>query len=154
MDGSVYTVLVSLHGHLAWLSLAALIHPVWWLRPGRPVTPRVRWTARIGALGLTSVYALGWFIYPRYRNGVKPRLLFDGTGVSPDIWAAYRFESKEHLAVLAVSLALAGLAVVEWAPRSEATRKAARMLLASALGVGITTAVLGAVVRAVAHPAF
>jgi len=154
MDGVFYTAVTHIHGQLAALSLAVLLHPVLWLRPGRSRSPRIRWTSRLGVGGLLATYALGWWAYPTYRSEVKPALVFADGGVSPDIWVALRFETKEHLAVLALSLALAGLAVLELGGPGEAARRTGRVLLGCAVALGALVAGLGMVVGAFSHPGF
>jgi phage shock protein PspC (stress-responsive transcriptional regulator) len=152
MPASVYTLVTHLHGHLAWLALAVLLHPIVWLRPGRRIVPRVRWTARVGTALLVTVYAIGWWVYPEYRANVKPGLVFEGGLPGPDLWAAYLFESKEHLAVVAVSLAAAGLALLEGASELPSARLAVRVLFGGAVVVTLVVAVLAHLVAMTAHP--
>lgn len=147
----LYTVASHLHGHAAVLAVALLLHPVVWLRPGRAITPRVRWTARLGTGLLVGVYTLGLGIYPTYRARVKPGLIFENGLPGPLLELALRFESKEHLAVLAVALAVAGLAVLESGP-GPATRRAARTLLLGAVALSLSVGALGLWVAAGAHP--
>ena len=92
-------VLERVHGHLGWLSVAALLHPAILLRnPKR----RARLSVAL-ATGFVVVTALfGGYIYPAYRDRIKQHLFIEVPRVG------WMFERKEHLAVGAVALALAG----------------------------------------------
>ncbi|HVV16413.1 MAG TPA: hypothetical protein VHH90_04350 [Polyangia bacterium] len=91
------------HGHLGWLSALALAHPAVMLRRPRR---RVLTVAAIATGLVSAVGALGACLYPDYRQIVKPALL------SSAPLAGALFERKEHLGVVAVVLAWAGLALV------------------------------------------
>jgi len=87
------------HGHLGWLSVAALAHPALLLRR----TGRRAPLATTLASALTVVTALaGASIYPSYREVIKPTLFLEHPALG---WA---FERKEHLAVAAALFAIAG----------------------------------------------
>ncbi len=131
-----FGVLERVHGHLAVLALAALLHPVWTLGKRRRVTRGTRWAVGAGVVLLAVAYAGGWWIYPHYREAVKPSL---GREV------ALLFERKEHLAWMALALALGGGLLV-WR-RPQAWRPA-RWLLMAGWGCGVVAAVLGVVVAA------
>jgi hypothetical protein len=88
-----------IHGHLAWLSIAALLHPAILLR-----NPKRR--ARL-AVALTTSFVvmtalLGAYIYPDYRARIKQHIFIE----LPKL--GWMFERKEHLAVGVVALALVG----------------------------------------------
>ena len=78
----LYSLLTRLHGHLGWLGLALMLHPVMSLgRPGRP-TRSTRWSAWLAAAFVSTPFALGWLVYPTYRAKVKPALLVDAHRVA------------------------------------------------------------------------
>jgi len=142
----LFGLLERVHGHLALLSLALLLHPVITLQTRRVLTA---WTVRsawIAALMLSTSFALGWWIYPTYRTHVKGGLLAD----APRVAAA--FETKEHLAFCAASLAVAGALTLLRAGSHDASRRAARALLLGAWICGALTGVLGVFVASVAQP--
>lgn len=92
-------VLERVHGHLGWLTVAALLHPALFLRNPRR---RARLSVSL-ATGFCIVTALfGAYIYPEYRNRVKQHIFIEVPKLG------WMFERKEHLAVGAVALALAG----------------------------------------------
>lgn len=132
------------HGHLAVLGLAVLLHPVITLARRRLLT-RGLWWSVIAAVGLLcSSFALGWWLYPTYRAKVKPGLYAD----HPEVML--RFESKEHLAWFTVSLVVAGALML--GSGREGAREPARHLLAAAWLTGVITAALGVHVAASAGP--
>ena len=92
-------VLERIHGHLGWLSVAALLHPAILL-----VNPRRRARLSVAlAGGLAALTAaLGATIYPDYRVQLKPSIF----ATAPSL--GWLFERKEHLAVGAVAFALLG----------------------------------------------
>jgi hypothetical protein len=92
-------VLERIHGHLGWLSVAALLHPAIFLRnPKRRA--RLSVSLATGFVVLTAVF--GVYIYPLYRERIKRQLFIETPKVG------WMFERKEHLAVGAVAFALAG----------------------------------------------
>jgi len=140
MPLAAYALLARLHGHLGWLAVALLLHPVVFL--GRPGGPRraapLAWAA-VALLTLQS--ALGAAAYPTYRQSPKRALLQHALG------AAQAFEVKEHLAFCALALAWGGALALRSHP------PAARALLAGAAACGLAVGGLGvwvaAAVRAV-----
>jgi len=92
-------VLERVHGHLGWLGVAALLHPAVLLRnPKRRAPLAVALaTALVAGAGL-----LGGFLYPSYRTKLKQHIFATAPRVG------LLFERKEHLAVGAIFLALAG----------------------------------------------
>ncbi len=141
----LYAILARVHGHVAVLGLAVLLHPVvtLWRRKGLP--PGTVLSARIAAAFLVIQYGLGWFLYPSYRHDVKPAL------VAHAIPVALTFETKEHLALMAVALTLGGVGVLQAAGGTVSGRGAARALLLAAWLCGVTVAVLGVTVASFAH---
>jgi hypothetical protein len=87
------------HGHLGWLSVAALLHPAIFLRNAKR---RARLSVSL-ATGVVLVTALlGGTIYPLYRDRIKQHIFIEAPRLG------WMFERKEHLAVGAVAFALAG----------------------------------------------
>jgi formate hydrogenlyase subunit 3/multisubunit Na+/H+ antiporter MnhD subunit len=92
-------VLERIHGHLGWLSVAALLHPAILLRnPKR----RARLAVFLTTLFTVVTASLGAFIYPSYRERLKQHIFIEAPRVG------WLFERKEHLAVGALGLALVG----------------------------------------------
>jgi hypothetical protein len=88
-----------IHGHMGWLSAAALLHPALLLR-----NPKRR---ALLAVSLTTCFVtasglLGAWIYPEYRIRLKQQLFIQ----MPTI--GWLFERKEHLAVGAIGFAWVG----------------------------------------------
>jgi hypothetical protein len=123
-----YALFERIHGHLAILGLALLLHPIATLPGDRAGTRR---TAALAALALVGPFALGWAIYHDYRQDVKPALEPTVRGL---------FEIKEHLAALAVALVVAGAVA---AHGQLDARKLARHLLLAAFCCGGVAGLLG-----------
>lgn len=141
----LYSLLGAIHGHLGFLGLALMAHPVVSLgRPGRP-TRGTRLSAWLAAALVSAPYALGWFIYPTYRQRVKPGLLADALPY------AMAFETKEHLALMTLALAWGGVLSLRFGAAAPGGRRVARSLFACGVLTGAATAVLGLVVAARAH---
>lgn len=142
----LYTLLQRVHGHLAVLALAVLLHPV--ISLGRRGLSRgMRWALGAALAMVSLTYAGGWMAYPTYRSAVKPTLVAEHRG-----WAL-AFESKEHLALFCLVLTAAGVGLA-WRSRTVAQRRAARVLLALAWASGALVVVLGVGVASTAHPAW
>jgi hypothetical protein len=92
-------VLEHLHGHLGWLSAAALLHPAIVLRRA---TRRAHLAVGLAVGFVTAVGATGAVLYGPYRDRLKQAIFIATPGVG------YLFERKEHLAYGAVLLAWAG----------------------------------------------
>jgi hypothetical protein len=137
MTAQSFALLERLHGHVGWLALALLLHPVVTL--GR--RPHLaRWTVRSAELAaalLASTFAAGWWLYGPYRARVKPGLLAD----APRVAAA--FESKEHLAFVCLCLAMAGAVTLRLLGHRPDARRLARSLLGAAWLTGVTAAAGG-----------
>jgi hypothetical protein len=129
------------HGHLGWLSAAALIHPALLLRRPR----RRALTAATVATVLVTVTAIaGAAVYPAYRLQIKPALF----ATAPLVGLV--FERKEHLGVAALVLAWSGLILHALNSRSALSdrhlHRAAFLAYAWAAAFALTAAVLGVVV--------
>jgi hypothetical protein len=88
-----------IHGHLGWLSVAALLHPAIILQRDKRRAPLAVCLATAFVV-FTALVGAG--IYPDYRDRIKQHLFIEAPKVG------WLFERKEHLAVGAVAFALAG----------------------------------------------
>ena len=132
------------HGHLGWLTTAALLHPAILLRnPKR----RAHLSVALTTVLVTAVGALGVWLYGPYRDRPKQRIFLESRSVG------LLFERKEHLAFGAVLLAwAAAVAYVAalWA-REEVRvplRSFAFRAYVLATGLAVATATLGTLVAA------
>jgi hypothetical protein len=92
-------VLERVHGHLGWLSAAALLHPAIVLRnPKR----HAKLSVVLATSFVCATGALGAYVYPEYRRLLKQHIFREAAAVG------WMFERKEHLAVGAMAFALAG----------------------------------------------
>ncbi|MGH7294493.1 MAG: hypothetical protein ACRELB_06160 [Polyangiaceae bacterium] len=133
-------VVERIHGHLGWLTVVALLHPAILLR-----NPRRR--ARLSVVLATSLAVatalLGATVYPEYRARLKQHIFIEAPRIG------WLFERKEHLAVGAVSLAVAGCLAHLSAPlfddegtRATVARLAHRAFVA-AFVLGVLVGLLG-----------
>ncbi len=97
-------VLERVHGHLGWLSVVALLHPVIVLRRPRR---RARLATALATGIVTLAFVLGTVVYPSYRLLLKQAIF----RTNPRI--GWLFERKEHLAVGVLAFAWVGL-VAHW----------------------------------------
>lgn len=148
MSPEAFALLERIHGHIALLGLAVLLHPVITLRTRRGLNWRMTLSADLGALLLLVPFAIGWAIYPVYRQAVKPRLY------ELNRTAMLAFETKEHLAAMAVLLAIGGAVTLRWTGKTERGRKAAWWLLLGAWLLGVSAGVLGLWVASASAPAW
>jgi len=132
-----------IHGHMGWLSVAALLHPALLLRnPNR----RARLAVSLTTAGVVATSLLGGYIYPPYRERLKQPIFIEAPRIG------WLFERKEHLAVGAVALALAGcLAHLSMPLFAEDETKAAVARLAhrafaASFAIALLVAVLGVAV--------
>src|SRR5262249_49004522 len=86
----VLRVLERIHGHLGWLSVAALLHPAIFLRNPRR---RARLAVALATAFTVTTGLLGGYVYPEYRNRLKQHIFIEAPRVG------WLFERKEHLAV-------------------------------------------------------
>jgi hypothetical protein len=95
----VLRVAEHIHGHMGWLSAAALLHPAILLRnPKR----RAKLAVSLTTAFVTASGLLGAWIYPEYRSRLKQAIFIH----TPTI--GWLFERKEHLAVGAIGFAWIG----------------------------------------------
>ena len=133
----------SMHGHLGVLAAVALLHPAILLWNGRPATRGVRWSIALTTLLTCAAYAAGIGIYADYRRLVKRALFRD------DPTVGFLFETKEHLAFIALCLALgAVLPSLARGPEGEGQRRLAARLYAGAAIAVWTVGALGTLVHA------
>lgn len=99
MSVALLRILEHVHGHLGWLTVAALLHPAILLRnPKR----RARLSVVLATAMAVSAGLLGANIYPSYRARLKQAIFIHAPTLG---WC---FERKEHLAVGAIGFALVG----------------------------------------------
>lgn len=139
MDLEPLRLFERLHGHAGWLGAASLIHPAVILRDRKR---RAHLAVGISTALITSVAALGLFLYVEYRERLKQRIFVDAPNVG------YVFERKEHLAFGAVMLAWAGCAAYFGAirassPLRETLRTIAFRAFVAAAVLASTVAALG-----------
>jgi hypothetical protein len=88
-----------IHGHMGWLSAAALLHPAILLRDPRR---RAKLAVCLAAGFVTATGLLGAWMYPEYRQRLKQSLFIHTPTVG------WLFERKEHLAVGVIGFAWIG----------------------------------------------
>ncbi len=135
-------VLEHVHGHLAWLSAAALLHPAIVLRRTRR---RAHLAVALPTLLVTAVGAAGVAIYGPYRDRLRQQIFIHAPRVG------YLFERKEHLAFGAVLLAWAGAfayagALAARDPARESLRRTAHLAFILAAALTIVTAAMGVII--------
>jgi len=140
-------VLEHVHGHLGWLSAAALLHPAILLRNPRR---KAHLSVGLATAFVTATGALGAYLYGPYRDTLKQQVFIHTPAVG------YLFERKEHLAFGAILLAWAGTIAYAAATRAAADdslraplRAFAFRAFAFACGLTLCTAVLGVAVAVV-----
>jgi hypothetical protein len=131
-----------IHGHLGWLTVAALLHPAILLR--NPVR-RAPWAVGLATAVACVTGALGATIYPHYRSLLKQRLFIEHPAIG---WC---FERKEHLAVGAIGFALVGCLAHFAAPQFEPSlrprvARLAHRSFVAAFAFGVLVGVLGVLV--------
>ena len=144
MSATWLRVLEHIHGHLGWLSVAALIHPAVLLRHR---ARRAVLSCVLAAFMSSVTLLLGAVIYPSYRSQLKRGLFLDHPSIG------WWFERKEHLALGVIAFAWVGflshLAAPKLTPeqRPLAERLAHRaFVMAAALSVVVAaTGVVAAV---------
>lgn len=142
---SVILIFQKFHGHLALLALAACLHPPIALRAVR----RPSWGARMSAYSasflVVATNALGWYIYPAYREDVKIELYRASAH-----WGEL-FEIKEHLAFYSLCLAIAA-AILVWASADErgiVLRQPIRLMYALIALLTLSAGVMGILISSV-----
>jgi hypothetical protein len=142
MPFDVFRVAEHIHGHLGWLTAAALIHPAILLRNERR---KAHLSVGLSTGLATAVGALGVWLYTPYRDHIKQHLFIEKP------WIGLLFERKEHLAFGAILLAWAGASAYAAAIGArEATRSSLRVFAFRAFvvsaGLATVTATLGTIV--------
>lgn len=137
-------LLAALHGYLGVLTVAALLHPAILLRKGVMLSFRLRLAVGLSAAFAVLALGSGLLLYGDYRRSVRPELF----------QASYRagllFETKEHLAVVAVALSIGAALAAFVAPRdAPGLRRAAAAFFAVAAVLVLATAAMGTYVAAV-----
>jgi hypothetical protein len=133
MTDALLRFATSTHGHIGALAAVALLHPAFLLWGGRPATRGVRWTIGLATSLVILAYAMGIGLYADYRDQVK-RALF-----REDAVAGFLFETKEHLAFVAVVLALGAIlpSLLEGPDNADLRKLAARCWAGAALACWI-----------------
>ncbi len=127
MSSEILRLVESIHGHIGALAAVALLHPAILLWSGRPATRGVRLSIALTTLLVTAAYSLGIGIYGDYRAVVKRPLFRD------DLAAGLLFESKEHLAFVALVLTFGAiLPSLATGPEGAGQRRMAARLWAGA----------------------
>jgi hypothetical protein len=137
-------IVQAIHGHVGVLAAAALLHPAILLRHGKPLTRPNRWSLALACLFSLAAFSSGIFLYGPYREQVRHPLFSDSLA------AGFAFETKEHLALFVVSLAVGGTLAAFAAPRAAfAIRRTAALLFALAALLCAAASGLGTFVQAV-----
>ncbi|MBX7195403.1 MAG: hypothetical protein K1X94_25330 [Sandaracinaceae bacterium] len=138
MSTAILRLLESVHGHLGALAAVALLHPAILLWRGRPAGRGARWSIGLTALLTAVAFGGGILIYADYRRVVK-RALF-----REDMTAGFLFETKEHLALVALCLCLgAVLPALAKGPEGEGQRRLAARMFAGAAALAWLLGALG-----------
>lgn len=134
----------ALHGYLAVLAVAALLHPAIVLRSGRVLSRSNRWSVVASTALVVATFSAGLSIYGGYRDHVK-RALF-----TQSFRAGLLFETKEHLAVVALCFALGACLAALAAPAgSVAVRRTAALLYALSAMTTLLLVMIGTYASAV-----
>lgn len=123
------TLLEAIHGHVGVLAMVALYHPALMLWSGKPLSRNGKLALGASLALVVLAFALGLWIYDPYREEVRPELF------RTDVRTGLLFETKEHLAWIALASALgAGLAALVAPPKAAQVRRiAGRVFLAAAI---------------------
>lgn len=132
-------ILERIHGHLGWLAVIALLHPVIVLRRPKRRAPLAATLSTALALA-TGI--LGTTIYPEYRVRLKQAIFLDAPTLG---WC---FERKEHLGLFAIMFALVGCVAHLAAPsfakeRQELVATMAHRAYLAAFALAALAAILG-----------
>lgn len=130
------------HGHLGWLSAAALLHPAIVLRRTKR---RAHLAVALATAFVTVASGIGAWLYVSYREKLRQGIFLHAPSIG------YVFERKEHLAFGAVVLSWAGAAAYVAAARAGSdTREALRIIayraFVAAAALTAVAAILGTVV--------
>jgi len=141
MNPFFYEICTRIHGHIAILGLAVLLHPILSLPKQQRLRRGTKWSIWLSMLFVLCAYAMGLWLYPEYRSAIKPRLIAD------HIAMAYMFERKEHLAFLCCFSVLGGGLLSLFFDGSQ-SRTVARVLLLWGWICGVLVAGMGILVAA------
>jgi hypothetical protein len=142
MGFDVVKIAEHVHGHLGWLSAAALTHPAILLRKTKR---KAHLAVALATLLPTVTGALGAWMYGPYRDRIKQSIFIDAR------WVGLVFERKEHLAFGAILLSWAGglayaLATRAGEPERELLRVFAFRSFVVSAGLALLVAVFGTLV--------
>lgn len=145
MTDTPWIVWMKIHGSVSLLGIALCFHPAIALAKARRPSKYVAITGYLASAILVLTNALGWFIYPAYRQEVKQPLYLEAR------WWGQAFEVKEHLAHYAMSFVVAGavLMLLARGPAGRDLRIPTALCYALAAAMGLITAVLGVGVSSV-----
>jgi len=137
----VYEVCTRIHGYIAILGLAVLLHPILSISSQKQLRKGTRWSVWLSMILVLTAYGMGLWLYPEYRTQIKPGL------ITENIALAYMFERKEHLAFLTSMLVLGGGFLCLYF-RDSASRTLARLLMLWGWICGLLVAGMGIMVAA------
>ncbi|MGZ3448212.1 MAG: hypothetical protein ACXWUG_24725 [Polyangiales bacterium] len=130
-------LLERIHGHLGWLAALALLHPAILLRnPKRSA----RLSAVLATLIAIAAGSLGAFVYPTYSRQLRRSIYLASKSYG------LLFERKEHLAFLAVALAIAGCALHLGRGDSLPRARAAWIAFVASAALAVAVATMGTVI--------
>jgi hypothetical protein len=145
MDINPLRLLESLHGHAGIVAVALLLHPAVSMWRGVPLSRGARWATALALAAISIAFTSGLVVYQPYRAQVK-RSLFTRSPA-----AGWLFETKEHLAYVALALAFgATILALTARPVSPAPRRAAARMYAAAAIAAFASAAIGTWVSAIA----
>jgi hypothetical protein len=141
----IVRALQHIHGHLAILSCAALLHPAFF-----GVSPRGRRLAVAASVMLTVTFILGSIIYPAYTEQVR-KSIYQSSYV-----LGLLFERKEHIALGAVCTSWLGTLQALYSAKVDNNQslfaqanKRVRMLFAVSAALSIFVSICGIIVTCV-----
>ena len=141
---TVLRLFETVHGHLAVLAVAVLLHPAWLLRRGQRLSRGQAVAVAATVLLVVLAFASGLFVYGDYRSLVRAGLFRASSS------AGLLFETKEHLAYGVVATTLGAATCAFLAPRDgKELRRAAATLFAIAAALCLATVALGSYVASV-----
>lgn len=132
-------LLRSLHGHFGVLAAAALLHPVVFLKQGRPLSRGQRWSVSAAAALYAGTMAGGLALYPHFRTTERPAIMQQDFALQ--MW----FERKEHLVYVGACLVLSAFVMVT-VSRDGRHHGRARWMFALAAAVTVFAAIVGTTV--------
>jgi peptidoglycan/LPS O-acetylase OafA/YrhL len=141
---TVLRLLETVHGHLALLAAAVLLHPAWILRKGQRPSRGAAIAVAATVLLVLLAFGSGLFIYGDYRALVRAGLFRANAA------AGIMFETKEHLAYGVLATTLGAAACTFLAPsEGKELRRAAAALFLIAAALCLATVALGSYIASV-----